>query len=430
MRRTARSGSASTVSHSKRSARSFWPSLVPLLEVASILAGDGEAFMVPIHQPTGRLQAARIQTEKTGPITQLAKLERCFDLHPGAIGALSRGDYAVIHSSGGALEVRWKCAQPPTYDPCLLVMPIIVKESLAALLCMELRGVTGAETIAVMSVLCSRATFLFDTGEEEAETNHADNSDFMAAGSTPEKAAAKLRNRIVSNVVHALRGPLTVVRGYTKMVLSERSGPVNQAQRDYLGIVLDGAEKLAGVMQWAERLLERSEHDLTLEGFDLSSLLRECTKQNEALAASRGLKIVQKAPSERLAVVGDPLKLTTALDALLRYAIRSADTGGAIEADVSDNGSGVAVIKILILHVGSDAAAESLKRAFEAFGPADSDAADLRAAADIVSLHGGMASVSKAEDRTIGIAINLPIVGTRNAGSVRTNELNQDSYCR
>jgi len=51
------------------------------------------------------------------------------------------------------------------------------------------------------------------------------------------------QSEAIQSLAHDLRTPFISIRGYTKMVLEERVGPVNSTQREYLTIVAENANK-------------------------------------------------------------------------------------------------------------------------------------------------------------------------------------------
>lgn len=53
--------------------------------------------------------------------------------------------------------------------------------------------------------------------------------------------------RLLGNIAHDIRTPATVVRGYLRMVLDGRAGPLSADQRDCLEIALKSAAVLAGL---------------------------------------------------------------------------------------------------------------------------------------------------------------------------------------
>src|SRR5687768_17481584 len=73
-----------------------------------------------------------------------------------------------------------------------------------------------------------------------------------AAAEQVSNAEAASADRIAT-IAHDLRTPFMSIRGYTKMVLEERAGPITSTQREYLGIVADNAGR---VLQLLDELQE------------------------------------------------------------------------------------------------------------------------------------------------------------------------------
>lgn len=48
----------------------------------------------------------------------------------------------------------------------------------------------------------------------------------------------------IRGLAHDLRTPFVSIRGYTRMVLEERVGPINSTQREYLTIVAENVDKV------------------------------------------------------------------------------------------------------------------------------------------------------------------------------------------
>ena len=48
----------------------------------------------------------------------------------------------------------------------------------------------------------------------------------------------------IADRLHDLRTPLVALRGYLRMVLEQRVGPLNNVQQEYLQVVLDSADRM------------------------------------------------------------------------------------------------------------------------------------------------------------------------------------------
>src|SRR5690349_1375049 len=66
----------------------------------------------------------------------------------------------------------------------------------------------------------------------------------LSASSLNEKERAEF----ISHVAHELRTPLTSIKGYVDLVLEGETGPINDLQREFLGVVGLNAEKLSRII--------------------------------------------------------------------------------------------------------------------------------------------------------------------------------------
>ncbi|MGH7775951.1 MAG: sensor histidine kinase [Candidatus Dormibacterales bacterium] len=154
-------------------------------------------------------------------------------------------------------------------------------------------------------------------------------------------------------VAHEIRAPLAVMAGYCQMILAGDLGPVPEAARRALGIVLGKSRQLD---ELSDILLEatRAEGDkivYRIEPVDTRALAGRAAEAFRATADFRARKVrVQGRARQALA---DPPKLEAILHNLLSNAakyspsgtpvdIRVREAAGRVELTVSDRGPGVA----------------------------------------------------------------------------------------
>lgn len=397
--------------------------LVSLARSAATLADDGESFAFLVDRVTGRLNLGLVLSAKTSAPTQSDRLERCLQLHPGMIGPLSRGEHALIPSRGANIEVHWNCLDLPNRIPCLLVMPIIHESSFEAVLCVEFyESFPTTEKIDLVRHLCRRAG-PFVARVRDLEVVGGDPGEPQEPLSRPFAAAA-MKSLLVSNVTHELRAPLVAMRGYIKTILGERAGPINETQGEYLGIVLENTNKLVNLINWAGKLLNKNEEDLTLTLFDFRELWTECTKPARIVATARNLTISERFPSGSFALVADREKLGKVLNSLFRHALKSADQSGTVEAELLRGRSGQVIFKIS--HTGKGLTPE-MARMFERYEsgePSSEDdkkgensVNDLSRVRDIVCLHGGTVSIAGKAGEGESFVFTIPVIEPSTAKS-------------
>lgn len=88
----------------------------------------------------------------------------------------------------------------------------------------------------------------------------------------------RLQVRLLSNLMHQARSPITAVRGYTRLTLDERVGRLNDVQKDYLTKAETNAQRLLNVINVLTGVLEASEPRGERWGVDLEELLGDAIR--------------------------------------------------------------------------------------------------------------------------------------------------------
>jgi signal transduction histidine kinase len=89
----------------------------------------------------------------------------------------------------------------------------------------------------------------------------------------------KARSHLMAKLVHDLGTPILSIRGYTKMILDERAGPISSTQREYLTIAAENANHVIRLVRNLQRLIaSQTPH---FEVFDARELLGLAMGQTE-----------------------------------------------------------------------------------------------------------------------------------------------------
>ncbi len=132
----------------------------------------------------------------------------------------------------------------------------------------------------------------------------------------------KERAEFISHVAHELRTPLTSIKGYIDLVLEGETGPINDAQRDFLSVVGLNAEKLSRIIG---DLLDVSRLEAGLLGFkpdmiDAQALALETCAQVRPQLEARGVEFeVTYGPGPLIASL-DSERFSQALRAIIAHA--------------------------------------------------------------------------------------------------------------
>lgn len=230
------------------------------------------------------------------------------------------------------------------------------------------------------------------------------------------KTLDEMKTNLLSNVSHELRTPLVAVMGYTDMIMNGKAGPINEVQREYLGISLRNIEKLVTLI---ENLLDfsrlhRGTEELAFDTLDLVDCARTSLQIVQPLADGRDIQLVLKSPETKVLVDGDKGKLGQVFNNLLSNAVKFNQSGGKVSVDirVSDNNAEVAVVD-----TGIGMPPEALDKIFTRFYQVDASSTrkyggtgiGLSIAQDIMRLHGSGITVSSKPGAGSTFRFSLPV---------------------
>jgi signal transduction histidine kinase len=228
----------------------------------------------------------------------------------------------------------------------------------------------------------------------------------------------KARSQFLANMNHELRTPLNAIIGFASMLKDTGSYSLSEEQRGaYADYILQSADLL---LSHINTLLEAATLDggeVTLEPavIDLSATLADAVKR--AKIASDAAKVDFEIKSDADAAVsgwGDPVRLSQALDHVIRTAIRfspegarvlvraSADKDGWGEIAVRDRGAGLGPEEIEKALTAFDEVHRGLDRSFA--GPG----VGLAIAKSFIELQGGRFVIKSRPGEGTLVRIALP----------------------
>ena len=151
---------------------------------------------------------------------------------------------------------------------------------------------------------------------------------------TEDRALDEAKSGFISVASHQLRTPLTSIRWYSEMLLSEDAGALNESQKDFMKEIHGGAERL---YQTVDLLLgisrvESGKIKTDREPIDLGLFTAEITKELGSQMDEKDL-VTNVVPPQRDHVIVwlDPLTLRQVILNLLSNAIRYTNNKGIID---------------------------------------------------------------------------------------------------
>jgi len=160
--------------------------------------------------------------------------------------------------------------------------------------------------------------------------------------------ASWMTSRMMGVIAHDIRTPITVIRGYLKMMLSERTGPLNPAQKECLEAALNSMDQLTGlgglISESAGKLDQIHAESLCLQ----EDLWKPSWRELQPHVAEKAILLKEQFPEHPLMVCGDRRLLREMLEKLISCSLSFAGEHTEMSVDVASRKTGEFVLKILV----------------------------------------------------------------------------------
>lgn len=265
----------------------------------------------------------------------------------------------------------------------------------------------------------------FELGEKVLEASFApvvqregDSLDIVAVfrDVTRQARIDRLKEDFISVAAHELKTPMTALKGYTELLLSEVAGKVTLVQEHFLQIIQTNVERLA---ELANDLLDISRIEagmmqLQIRELNLLDLIEEVVITFRAEAERKGLRQVIDVPPDLPAVWGDRGRLLQLLSNLMSNAYKYTPGGGKIGITARQVNS---QIQVDVMDTGIGISRQDQEQIFSRFFRADNPlireiggtGLGLSIAKSIVALHGGEIWVDSELGRGSTFSFTLPL---------------------
>ncbi|WP_110933439.1 sensor histidine kinase [Paenibacillus bouchesdurhonensis] len=221
------------------------------------------------------------------------------------------------------------------------------------------------------------------------------------------------RQEFVANVSHEFQSPLTLVKGFSAMLLE---GSLKAPERSRaLQIIMQESERLSRLSENLLRLaaLESERHVMAPTHFDLAEQIRRTVLTFEALWSEKQLEVEMK--GERTMIHADEELLSQVWINLMSNAIKFASAGGRIAIELKADQDQV---EIRFYDDGLLIADEDKERIFSRFFKADrargrnieGNGLGLSIVKKIVDIHQGSIYISSEGERGKAFVIQLPLL--------------------
>jgi len=164
---------------------------------------------------------------------------------------------------------------------------------------------------------------------------------------TAQKETERLKADFYSMIAHELRTPISVILGYTQLMLEGKVGEVNELHREFIESI---NEKGKALMSLVNDFLEISRFErkairIEKANFNIVELVSETIDGIRLLAENRNISLSFSFSQQRIEVYADRDKMSHVFINLIENAIKYTEEGGRIDvrAEEKDGGAEVSI---------------------------------------------------------------------------------------
>lgn len=230
-----------------------------------------------------------------------------------------------------------------------------------------------------------------------------------------------LEEEFVSVTAHQLNTPLSIIKGYSSMLIDGDVGPLNPEQAVYVSKIKDGAIRLAKLVNDLLDIhhVHRGYTVEKSECFNLDQLVKQVINQLQEKMRQRGLKLAYRVNSQQsIDVCGNSLQLAQAIGNILDNAIKYSHAHGELRVQINLNQAEGQQLEtqIVVEDDGVGIPEEEQGRIFQRFYRADNSVAvdpdgtglGLYITKRIIEAHGGAISFSSKLGQGTRFQVTLP----------------------
>ncbi|MFT2753595.1 sensor histidine kinase [Clavibacter sp. Sh2088] len=256
----------------------------------------------------------------------------------------------------------------------------------------------------------------FAAGGRDGRVGLRPGDDLAPVGAAFDRMSAEIadheasRRRLLGDVAHELRSPLTNIRGWVEAA----DDGIGLDDVELRRLVLSEAHRLERITSDLQllALAEAGDLTLTLEPCDTATIVQEVAEAHRARATSSGISLDIAVPGP-LRVQADPARLRQVLDNLVANALRHTPAGGQVTIGATALDGDV---RITVEDTGEGIAPEDLPRVFDRLWRGDpararagqSSGLGLSIARGLVEAQGGTITARSALGRGSRFDVRLP----------------------
>jgi signal transduction histidine kinase len=225
------------------------------------------------------------------------------------------------------------------------------------------------------------------------------------------------KTRLMQDVAHELKNPLSVIHGYASFLTKETVPP--EELRKALRAIVTNAERVVGMVEQLQDAVRLESAGLAVETrvVEGAALLQEAAESAELEAARRGVRLRWRSPlGDALGVLAEPKRVLQVLANLIGNALKFTPEGGVVDIHAQRDGD---VVRFSVVDTGPGIPAEELAHLFGRFHQTRDNnqkhkglGLGLSICKGLVEAHGGRIWVESLPGAGSGFNFTLPAVLT------------------
>jgi signal transduction histidine kinase len=228
------------------------------------------------------------------------------------------------------------------------------------------------------------------------------------------RRALHRQDRLVSNIAHDLRTPLTAIYEFARLMTSGLGGEINEKQRRYVGIIerrcQEAARMLDDLLDGAK--LQSGRIHPHRQAVSLGDILADVNETLEPVVQHSGVHFSMDVADDLPRVFADRDMLGRILGNLISNALKFSPPDGAVT--VRAERQSVSLARISVIDTGDGIAPEELRRIFRPFEQGPNRARNgvglgLSIVRELVRLHGGRVTAESTPGKGSRFHFTLPL---------------------
>jgi hypothetical protein len=220
---------------------------------------------------------------------------------------------------------------------CAFILPLVHDGALEAVLCLydqnQHEHGLKQQHLDSLQPICQLAAMFIAHGRRSKTKTGKTQSQVVDKSEVNSRALVPFVSGLLRTISHDIRTPITTVRGFVKMMLDGRTGPISDPQRECLRMAFQGIDQLIRI---GTSVSDASGHieKINAEILDFSVLWHEAVEAYRPELLAKSVTIDETVEGDRRSVCGDRQYLTNLLKRILACVNSAVEQGAKLRVEI------------------------------------------------------------------------------------------------